>query len=81
MPRRRSISLRLDFDPILCAQNVPRGVSYAPSMPEPGRVTVLATYDYGAGKPVKVSYSMVLDGDTWKLNGTDCVEAAVGGEE
>ena len=71
----------LDFDPILCAQNIPRGVSYTASMPEPGGVAVVATYEYGGGKPVKVRYSMVLDGDTWKLNGTDCVEQAVGGQE
>jgi hypothetical protein len=71
----------LDFDPILCAQNLPRSVSYRPGTPHGGVLGVVGVFDYGVGKRVKVHYSMVrLDG-TWKLNGTDCLEQAVGGEE
>jgi hypothetical protein len=71
----------LDFDPILCAQNLPRRVHYRAAAPSDGQVAITGIFDYGAGKPVRVRYSMVLDGTIWKLNGTDCLEQAVGGEE
>ncbi|MGZ5308459.1 MAG: hypothetical protein ACXWDP_04630 [Solirubrobacterales bacterium] len=71
----------LDFDPILCAQNIPRGVSYRPGTPRDGVLSIVGVFEYEAGKPVEVTYTMVLDGDTWKLNGTDCLERALGGEQ
>jgi hypothetical protein len=71
----------LDFDPILCAQNLPRRVHYRAGAPMDGVLRIDGIFDYGAGKPVRVIYSMVLDGGIWKLNGTDCLEQAVGGEQ
>jgi crotonobetainyl-CoA:carnitine CoA-transferase CaiB-like acyl-CoA transferase len=71
----------LDFDPILCAQNLPESVRYRPGEPAHGQLRIVGIFRYGAGKPVKVVYHMVLDGETWKLNGTDCLEQAVGGEQ
>jgi hypothetical protein len=70
----------LDFDPILCAQNLPRRVHYRAKEPMDGVLRIDGIFNYGTGKPVRVVYSMVLDGNTWKLNGTDCLEQAVGGE-
>jgi hypothetical protein len=71
----------LDFDPIICAQNLPRRVHYRAAPPRGGQIAIVGILAFGIGKPVRVHYSLVLDGSVWKLNGTDCLEQAVGGEE
>jgi hypothetical protein len=62
----------LEFDPIVCAQQLPSDVSYSPQQPAGDRLTITGTLTYGGGPPQTVSYEMVREGEDWKLASTSC---------
>ena len=71
----------IDFDPFICAQQLPTGVSYAPARVAGDDVAITGHLSYGdASKPVEVTYLMVLQDGRWKLDSTDCVEQALSGK-
>ena len=63
----------LEFDPIICSQQLPADVSFSPREPVGDRLEITGTLTYGAGPPQVVSYVMVREGEDWKLATTDCL--------
>src|SRR5262249_6930420 len=51
----------LDVDPFVCAQQLPSAETYKPASVAGDNVTINGRFTYGAGKPVTVTYGMVLE--------------------
>ncbi len=66
----------LDFDPLLCAQNIPQSASYRAVGVAGNRITFVGSLDFG-GDIEKVTYVMTRDGDAWQLDSTECVDQAL----
>jgi hypothetical protein len=67
----------LDFDPFLCAQNTPTGVTFNEAGAAADRVTFVGVFDFG-GQREKVTYVVArTSGGQWQLDSTDCVDAAL----
>lgn len=67
----------LDFDPFLCAQNTPTGVTFNEAGTAADRVTFVGVFDFGPQKE-KVTYVVArTSGGQWQLDSTECVDAAL----
>ena len=67
----------LGFDPFLCAQNVPTGVTYRAAGVAGDRVTFVGVFSFGGSKE-KVTYVMAREsGGDWELDSTECLDAAL----
>jgi hypothetical protein len=67
----------LGFDPFLCAQNIPTGVTYNELGAAADRITFVGLLKFG-GSQEKVTYVVFQDvDDRWKLDATECVDAAL----
>jgi len=67
----------LDVDPFVCAQQLPQAETYRPARVAGDNMTINGRFTYGAGKPVTVTYGMLLEDGAWKLDSTECVEQAL----
>lgn len=66
----------LDFDPFLCAQNVPTGVTFDEAGTAADRITFVGRFEFG-GSTEKVTYVLFREADgEWKLDSTECLDAA-----
>ena len=66
----------LDFDPFICAQNTPTGVSFNEAGTAADRITFVGRYKFG-GSTEKVTYVLFRTSDgEWQLDSTECVDAA-----
>jgi hypothetical protein len=63
----------LEADPFLCAQNLPRRITYDPPVVSGDAATVVTHQDYGGGRPNAKTYRMRLVGGAWKLDADECV--------
>lgn len=77
----------LDFDPFLCAQNIPIDVRFKLAGTSGSTATFVGQLAFGDAKSKgpysdsystieKVTYVMFLDDNEWKLDSTECVDAA-----
>jgi hypothetical protein len=67
----------LDFDPFLCAQNTPTGVTLNEAGTAADRVTFVGVFDFG-GQREKVTYVVArTSGGQWQLDSTECLDAAL----
>ena len=64
----------LDFDPMVCAQQIPRHIEYHPATVSGDQATVVAVLDFGGGKPQSNTYQLRLEDGVWKLDSTDCLK-------
>jgi hypothetical protein len=63
----------LDYDPFLCAQNIPRRITYDRPVVSGDAATVVTHQDYGGQRPSAKTYRMRLVGGAWKLDADECV--------
>jgi hypothetical protein len=63
----------LEADPFLCAQNLPRRITYDAPRVAGDTATVVTHQDYGGGSPTTKTYGMRLVGGAWKLDSDECV--------
>ena len=67
----------LGFDPFLCAQNVPTGVTFNAAGVAGDRVTFVGVFSFDGSKE-KVTYVMAREpGGSWELDSTECLDAAL----
>jgi hypothetical protein len=67
----------LDFDPFVCAQQIPANVTYNLVGSAGTRMTFNGVFEFGP-KREKVTYVVIRDvDDSWKLDATECVDAAL----
>ena len=69
----------LDFDPFVCAQDVPESVTYSTGDAATQTVTIIGHLSFGTGGPRDVIYDMGREGGGWKLVSTSCVAEAIRG--
>lgn len=65
--------LGLEFDPFLCAQNVPDSIELDEPAVSRDSATIDTRQTYGAGPAVTLTYRLRLEEGTWKLDSNDCV--------
>jgi hypothetical protein len=65
----------LEFDPFLCAQQLPERVSFEPGAITGDTAAVAALMDYGSPDgPTRQTYRMKLVNGRWLLDASDCVK-------
>jgi hypothetical protein len=63
----------LDYDPILCAQQIPRDAGIVRESIDGDRAVVVALLEYGMDSSNTVTYEMAVEDGRWKLDGTECL--------
>jgi len=67
----------LGFDPFVCAQQIPTGVSFNETGSVADRVTLVGVFEFGSAQEEKVTYVLESEGDgSWLLTATECLDAA-----
>lgn len=66
----------LDFDPFICAQQEPTGVTFNEAGTAADRITFVGRFRFG-GSQEKVTYVLFrTSGGEWQLDSTECLDAA-----
>lgn len=64
---------QLDFDPFICAQQIPLKIDYLKEAIEGQEARVTASIEYGGDTSQLQVYDMVDEGGAWKLDRTECL--------
>lgn len=64
---------QLDFDPFICAQQIPLKIDYVKESIEGPDARVTASVEFGGDTSQLQVYDMVDEGGAWKLDRTECL--------
>ena len=64
---------QLDFDPFICAQQIPLKIDYLKESIEGSEARVTASVEYGGDTSQLQVYDMVDEDGAWKLDRTECL--------
>ena len=64
---------QLDFDPFICAQQIPLKIDYVKESIEGSEARVTASVEYGGDSSQLQVYDMVDEDGAWKLDRTECL--------
>ena len=67
----------IDFDPFICAQQIPDGATYTPGDAATQSIAIVGHLKFGP-QTEDVVYDMAREGNDWKLASTSCVAEAIG---